>query len=208
MANPFGYTKTYQDGVFTNTESANDGDILSYSSSDRRYKPVSVGSIPQAFTFTGTIKNISATRYIRWGQNVNGDADSILVPFKCKVLGFSASFNDTVPIDTGTNGDWTITLGSVYDTTPSETDCSNSGSNFNDVLSKVHTRAQLIASNGYPQFTKLGGSLELPAGSRISFKSVVTGDLNFNTGDVVVTLFLASKTDIIGASSYSTQIFG
>ena len=208
MSNDYGYLKTYQDGVMRKTEIADDKDQLMYSKSEDRYIAISPSSMPQPFNFTGTIRNLAGTKYIRWGQNVDGVADTILVPFESQLIGYSASFNDTTPINTGTTGDWTITLGSVYDTTPENTDCSNQAANFHDIISTVFSRDDLIATNGFPQYFQKGHSTVLPRGARLSMKSVTTGDLNFNNGDLVVNVYLLANGSDGLHTSFGTTLFG
>jgi hypothetical protein len=176
--------------VYLPTDSSSTGPSSSPSSSiGPTQEPIQFSNL---MTYTGTIRNVGGNDYIRWGQNVDGTADSILLPYKGKVLGYSASFNDTVAI-TGADPDtWELSLGFVHEPgNPSNTNVSNAAVNYQPFLSRTFTGDEV--HNSYPQWEVTAPAQvgEFSAGARLSARSLTSGgSWDFHNGDVVVSVYV------------------
>ena len=192
-----GYIPKWQVGVMESVERTYDRNILAFDSNTRRYVPYPLAPFLLT-TFTGTLRNIqtNGTRYIRWGANTDGTADTVLIPDGGVYIGMTASFNDNVVINGGAdpaNSELALEVGLVYDTDPSNIEVPNGAGNFN-VIDTV-TRTGTEVENKCPQIVSRSPpvvSEENPM--RISCRSITSGTLGFNNGDFVVTVYIVIDT--------------
>ena len=142
---------------------------------------------PLLFNYVGTIANLGGTDYIRWGQNVDGKADSVLIPYSGKIIAYTASMNDISPLVTGSSASWTIEIGLVHDSEGSN-DVPNTSTNFNTMYTKTWTKEQLDATNGFPQWSE-PLEIEVTAGDRLSARSTSSG-ITWTGADLVLTFYI------------------
>lgn len=183
-------------GKLFNINDAEDNNLIAYQESSKSWIPRAISPIIIQ-TVIGVISNINtSTRWIRWGQNTDGTADTFLLPDGGSYIGFTMSFNDTVPISSGVDPTsiWNINIGRVYEGTEDVIDCSNTSSNFNIIDNYTFTKDIIDAGNGFPQLTNRAITVPLLSATRISANSIASGSWNFNNGDATITVYFAVNT--------------
>ena len=182
-------------GKLFKIDNPRNNDVIAYQESLQSWVPLEMG--PTIFQTTcGVIRNLNlGTQWIRWGVNTDGQADSFIIP-QGSYVGFTFSFNDLFPINTGADpsSSWTVDIGLVYDGVETNIDCPNSEANFHPIDSVTFTKADIDATNGFPQFIKIPNRINLTGPSRISARSTSSGSINFGNGDIVINVYLIVNT--------------
>lgn len=195
---PFGYIKKYTQADIINglEEGAEEGRIIAYNTTLNKFTPTLIP--PRVITnFAGTITNVqpASTRWVRWGANTDGVADTVLVPPNAIYLGFSYSFNDSTAITTVLGSTMSIEVGCVYDTVAANILCSNSSANFHTAEITTLGQAEIDAMAGFPQGISLVDELvTFPDATRLSARVVTTGTNTYNNGDINIVVFFGLNT--------------
>ena len=185
------YEKVVVGGKLLNTNNPRNNDVITYQESQKSWIPVEMPPFTLQTT-GGVISNIIVgTRWIDWGVRTDGQAATFYLS-DGSYRGFTFSYNNLIPIDTGTDPTSTlkVELGLVYDGVQTNIECSTNEANFYPFDSYVLTKADVDAGNGFPQINNLPKQIDFNDPVRISARTTATGSWNFNNGDIIINVYL------------------